>query len=126
MIFNSYTMTEAQVTTASTHVSEMCGTDDATLVSHCIDRALATFNAEVCLAGQRDGADNPTVDDDTVLSVIVPIACGYCQQNMRATTAQVSAMSEGDGRVEFATVTYSTDIRDYRRFMGRYRRLRSV
>lgn len=124
MVFNSYQMTDEQVSTASTHVSEMCGTDDATLVSHCIARALATFNAEVCLAGQTD--DDLTIDDDTVLSVIVPIACGYCQQNMRATTAQVSAMSEGDGRVEFATVTYSTDIKDYRRFMGRYRRLRSV
>lgn len=125
MVFTSYTMTAAQTTTASTHVSEMCGTEDTTLVSHCIARALATFNAEVCLAGQTDG-ENPTIDDDTVLSVIVPIACGYCQQNMRATTAQVSAMSEGDGRVEFATVTYSTDIKDYSRFMGRYRRLRSV
>lgn len=124
MEFNSYTMTAAQTTTASTHVSEMCGTDDATLVSHCIARALATFNAEVCLAGQTD--DDLTIDDDTVLSVIVPIACGYCQQNMRATTAQVTAMSEGDGRVEFGSETYSTDIKDYRRFMGRYRRLRSV
>ena len=125
MVFNSYQMTDEQVSTASTHVSEMCGTDDYTLIDLCIDRALATFNAEVCLAGQTDG-ENPTVDDDTVLSVIVPLACGFCQKSMRATTAQVSAMSEGDGRVEFATVTYSTDIKDYRRFMGRYRRLRSV
>lgn len=30
MVFNSYTMTDEQVSTASTHVSEMCGTDDAT------------------------------------------------------------------------------------------------
>lgn len=126
MEFYSYKLSEEQSAIACSAVADLCGLDYSTnynIIELNVNRALSVFNAEVCLYGQMDSDQN--VDDDTVYSVIIPIATGLTQQWSKATTPHISAMSEGDGSVTFADTKYSTDIKDYKPYMRRYRRLRT-
>lgn len=126
MEFYSYQLSEEQFATACSAVANLCGLNystDYNIIELNVNRALSVFNAEVCLYGQLD--DDEYIDDDTMYSVIIPIATGFSQQWRTATTPHISSMSEGDGSVTFADTKYSTDIKDYKPYMRRYRRLRT-
>lgn len=127
MQFHSYRLTEECFNTAVQSVANLCGLDavqNFNIIELNVNRAVSIFNAEVCLYGQLD--DDQYIDDDTLYSVIIPIATGFTQQWQKATTPHISSMSEGDGSVTFADTMYSTNIDDYKAYMRRYRRLRTV
>lgn len=126
MDFYSYNLSNEQYSVATAAVGRLCGlqySENTNIIDLNISRALSVFNAEVCLYGQLD--EDANIDDDTMYSVIIPIATGYTQQWLRATTPHIASMTEGDGSVTFADTKYSTDIKDYKPYMRRYRRLRT-
>lgn len=110
--------------TKGEHIETIGDKDKYRIAKFCIDRAMAVFNAEVCKSGQSD--EPQYIDTDTVFSVIIPMAIGYMQERENTLKPTVTSLTEGNNSIAYATQTYSTNIKDYERYLSRYKRLRTV